>query len=353
MNEGFYEIQKIKNQILANNPTNVKDFVDLFFRMYESDSSVNLRNFISVIREMQLKVVIAGVGYEVDKSGLNSLLEKRVLEIEFKRDVERASAKFPDFPQSEPYIYIKQFVRKYGNDPSYEDFSNLKLLLENRGWNFSSGELSFFVGEENRKHFSDAVKSRILSDNPQSREEILKSYLNYFQSNNIEMLSKLAEILIEKSLMFSNLSTLKTELENIEKAIEIESFERRLTQEDAQIDIEDVDRLGGYEFEGFLKKLYIKMGYQVEQTRLSGDQGADLVVIKFGEKTVIQAKCYSGNVGNYAVQEIFAAMNLYKAHKGMVVTNSYFTPAAFELAAANNVELIDRSSLKELIRKFW
>ena len=95
------------------------------------------------------------------------------------------------------------------------------------------------------------------------------------------------------------------------------------------------------------------MGYQVEQTRLSGDQGADLVVVKFGEKTVIQAKCYSGKVGNYAIQEIFAAMNLYKAHKGMVVTNNYFTPAAFELADANNIELIDRDSLEELIRKFW
>ncbi len=72
-----------------------------------------------------------------------------------------------------------------------------------------------------------------------------------------------------------------------------------------------------------------------------------------GEKTVIQAKCYSGKVGNYAVQEIFAAMNLYKAQKGMVVTNNYFTPAAFELADANNVELVDRNGLEELIRKFW
>ncbi len=180
MNGDFQEIQKIRNQILANSPTNVKDFVDLFFRMYESDSSVDLINFISVIREMQLKVVVAGIQYELDKSGLKTLLERRVSEIEFKRDFERASTKYPNFPQSEAYIYIKQFVRKYGNDISDGDVSNLKLLLKNRGWNFSSGELSFFLGEENRKQFSDAVKSRILRDNPQSRQEILKSYLNYF-----------------------------------------------------------------------------------------------------------------------------------------------------------------------------
>jgi HJR/Mrr/RecB family endonuclease len=95
------------------------------------------------------------------------------------------------------------------------------------------------------------------------------------------------------------------------------------------------------------------MGYKVEHTKLSGDQGADLVVVKFGIKTVIQAKCYSGTVGNYAVQEIFAACSLYGAHRGVVVTNNYFTPAAIELAAANNIELTNREGLEELIRKFW
>jgi len=37
----------------------------------------------------------------------------------------------------------------------------------------------------------------------------------------------------------------------------------------------------------------------------------------------------------------------------MVATNNYFTPAAFELADANNIELVDRDGLEELIRKFW
>jgi HJR/Mrr/RecB family endonuclease len=53
------------------------------------------------------------------------------------------------------------------------------------------------------------------------------------------------------------------------------------------------------------------MGYRVEQTKLSGDQGADLVVIKLGEKTVIQAKRYGGKIGNSAVQEIMAAITLH------------------------------------------
>ena len=95
------------------------------------------------------------------------------------------------------------------------------------------------------------------------------------------------------------------------------------------------------------------MGYQVEQTRLSGDQGADLVIVKFGEKTVIQAKRFGGKVGNKAVQEIMAAISLYEAQKGMVITNNYFTPAAVKLANANNIELVDRDALEELINKHW
>lgn len=116
---------------------------------------------------------------------------------------------------------------------------------------------------------------------------------------------------------------------------------------------ENIDQLNGYEFEGFLKTLSSKMGYQVEQTRLSGDQGADLVIVKFGEKTVIQAKRFGGKVGNKAVQEIMAAISLYEAQKGMVITNNYFTPAAVKLANANNIELVDRDALEELINKHW
>ncbi|MGI8849419.1 MAG: restriction endonuclease [Pyrinomonadaceae bacterium] len=133
----------------------------------------------------------------------------------------------------------------------------------------------------------------------------------------------------------------------------MENFEKRLNEGNEQIFFENIDQLNGYEFEDFLKTLFSKMGYQVEQTRLSGDQGADLVIVKFGEKTVIQAKRFGGKVGNKAVQEIMAAISLYEAQKGMVITNNYFTPAAVKLANANNIELVDRDALEELINKHW
>lgn len=110
-----------------------------------------------------------------------------------------------------------------------------------------------------------------------------------------------------------------------------------------------IDQLTGHQFEEYLAKLYKDLGYTVEKTSKSGDFGADLIVTLNGHRRAIQAKRYSNKVGVRAVQEIIAAQNYYKAHSVAVVTTNYFTPAAIELARANNVILIDRDGLFQLI----
>ena len=76
--------------------------------------------------------------------------------------------------------------------------------------------------------------------------------------------------------------------------------------------------------------------------------GADVVAYKNDVKYVIQAKYYSNPVGNKAVQEVVAAIGMYKADKGIVITNNTFTPAAIELASANNIELVDGNKIEKL-----
>ncbi|MCK4917680.1 MAG: restriction endonuclease [Candidatus Omnitrophica bacterium] len=111
--------------------------------------------------------------------------------------------------------------------------------------------------------------------------------------------------------------------------------------------------MSGYEFEAFLKTLFKKMGYSVEQTKLSGDQGADLIVNKLGETLVIQAKRSNSKIGNKAIQEVVASINHYNAQRGMVITNNEFTPAAIELAHSNKIELVDRIELKNLFKEYF
>jgi HJR/Mrr/RecB family endonuclease len=130
------------------------------------------------------------------------------------------------------------------------------------------------------------------------------------------------------------------------------SFEDGLNEDDlSSTRIDDVDNLSGSEFELFLKQLFVKMGYSVINTKLSGDQGADLIIEKFGTKIAVQAKNYGGKVSNKSVQEVVAAIKHYEANKGMVVTNNFFTKSAYSLAESNNVDLVDRNLLEDWIRK--
>lgn len=77
----------------------------------------------------------------------------------------------------------------------------------------------------------------------------------------------------------------------------------------------------------------------IEPTPVTGDQGADVILVLGGVRIVIQAKKYTGVVGNAAVQEVFAAMQFYDADYAMVVTNSRYTTAAQTLATKIGVEL--------------
>ena len=112
-----------------------------------------------------------------------------------------------------------------------------------------------------------------------------------------------------------------------------------------------IDKMKGAQFEAFMKEVYTLLGYSVEQTKLSGDQGIDLIIKRFFKKTGIQLKRYSGKVGNSAVQEAVAGKKYYKLDKVCVLTTSTFTQSAKDLAKANGVELLDRDDLKKLLEK--
>ena len=112
-----------------------------------------------------------------------------------------------------------------------------------------------------------------------------------------------------------------------------------------------IDRMNGHSFEEFMKEVYTLLGYKVEQTKKSGDQGIDLIIKKHFKKIGVQLKRYSSAVGNFAVQEAVAGKRFYKLDKVCVLTNKSFTKSAIELAKANKVELLCRNDLKILLQK--
>ncbi len=115
--------------------------------------------------------------------------------------------------------------------------------------------------------------------------------------------------------------------------------------------IKRIDKMKGEEFENFMKEVFEILGYTVEKTKTSGDQGIDLIIKKHFKKIGVQLKRYDHPVGNSAVQEGVAGKKFYKLDKIWVLTNSTFTRSAKELAKANKVELLCRDHLKRLLKK--
>lgn len=110
-----------------------------------------------------------------------------------------------------------------------------------------------------------------------------------------------------------------------------------------------VDGMDGFQFEAFLVEIFQTIGYDVKETKKTADQGADLFVSRFGKNMVIQAKNYTGSVGNSAVQQAISAKAFYGCDEAMVVTNSYFTRSAKELASTAAVRLVDREGLQRYL----
>lgn len=115
--------------------------------------------------------------------------------------------------------------------------------------------------------------------------------------------------------------------------------------------IAEIDHMEGHEFEYFCAELLQQKGYvDIEVTPGSGDQGIDILAVKDGITFGIQCKCYSSDIGNKAVQEAYSGKEFYGCHIGSVLSNSYFTASAKELAKRNRILLWDRDYLIDLLK---
>jgi len=288
-----------------------------------------------------------------------------------KHQIEEYEGKKQALIKGKCYSYLKNFVKKYqyplsgavadygslqisigGDSPLSSDLSNLKELLSTKGFQLTDFEFEKLILSEMDILQYDTFKQRMLANKPKKLDDYIKNLIELYDDSYLEHGDYLMKLLQEKNIEFNKESILD-QAKSLKKEIELNHFEAKLSADDFQnISIEDLDSITGYDFEHFLKTLFVKMGYHVEQTKLSNDQGADLIVTKFGEKIVIQAKRYGSKVSNKAIQEAVAAIKHYGAEKGMVITTNEFTRSAIALASSNNIELIDRHKLEKLMQKY-
>lgn len=214
-----------------------------------------------------------------------------------------------------------------------------------------------------RAHVNEKDFAAFIKEDEETNDDCIKSIISvtvncdYFNENEDSdkiMAFLTAAFLIDKSFygmfsLFDNFDKGFTAYKNYVHEKQIESYLEKETVliEDNQriININDVDMMTGKEFEEYLANMFKQQGYKAMLTKDSNDQGIDVILEKDGQLVGVQAKCYSGNVGNSAVQEAIAGKRYYNLDKVMVVTNRYFTLQAKALARANEVILWDREIL--------
>lgn len=123
----------------------------------------------------------------------------------------------------------------------------------------------------------------------------------------------------------------------------------RWQQHYGSVQVNELAKLTGTEFEGYLAGLFKSHGYHVETTPITGDYGADLLLHKDKQKIAVQAKRWVGSVGVGAVQEALSGMAYYRCNSAWVVTTGNYTPNALELAKQSNVNLLGRKEIGKLI----
>jgi restriction system protein len=131
-----------------------------------------------------------------------------------------------------------------------------------------------------------------------------------------------------------------------------EEIERRIHQaRRADLKVAQLASLSAEAFEEFVGELFEMLGYEVERVGGSGDEGADLRLVRAdGQRAVVQCKYQKqAVVGSPALQRFLGTIHHTRSHKGFFVTTSTFSLAAEKFAAANPIELFDGPGLVELI----
>ena len=170
-------------------------------------------------------------------------------------------------------------------------------------------------------------------------------------AENFDSFDKVLDGLLKRKMNLANASLYPTD--QIE--VKLDDLENRIFSSQASctnnnpITNDEIRTMDEYLFESFVATLFSKLGFNCRVTPKSGDKGVD--ILAYGtENYAIQCKHGKNNVGNEAVQEVVAGAKYYesielKSFKTLVVSNSFFSQQATELANANNVKLIDGNEL--------
>ncbi|WP_051556684.1 restriction endonuclease [Alkalihalobacterium bogoriense] len=261
------------------------------------------------------------------------------------------------------YKYIK--TKEMAWDLYINHISVFFTLLMRKGYLLVMNE-SFYLNilkekalEKNYNELEDELYQLLqINENNVTLQEVIGLYISIVeeQMSQFNYLGFLNLLLVKKGFIESYLdfddlyALVEIEYKNYEiTKLENELFKPQAFILDKKVSIDDIELMTGEEFEKFLVEILGNLGFRANVTKKSGDQGVDIVAKRNSKIYAIQAKRYSGKVGNKAVQEVVSGKEYYGADVSWVITNSSFTQSAVNLAAKTNTLLWDGYRLKSIL----
>lgn len=137
-----------------------------------------------------------------------------------------------EFTETDDYLLVRRFAEKFGAMADDNDLLQLLRLLETKGHFFELTELRNFVATEETSLLLEEARSKILSEDPRTKEEILRAYLKHFRPDDVGPddtgLVALETILQTQGLFRGTYAELQEELETMIQELKAQEFERGL-----------------------------------------------------------------------------------------------------------------------------
>jgi restriction system protein len=111
----------------------------------------------------------------------------------------------------------------------------------------------------------------------------------------------------------------------------------------------ELDAMDPLAFELAVVDLLQVLGFEDVERLGESSNGARILAMEEGERIGVQVRRQSSPVGAGVVRELVDGMKEHDCARGLVITNSHFSPQAVECAETSGIELWDRKVLAELV----
>lgn len=102
----------------------------------------------------------------------------------------------------------------------------------------------------------------------------------------------------------------------------------------------------GVQYERMVAGKLAALGFSVEFTPRTGDQGVDVLAVRGCQRLAVQCKDYQGSVGNDAIQQAYAGAGFHQMSEAIVVSSGKYTPAALTAGQRLGVKCLHHDELE-------